>query len=212
LRFLYLFAPARRGRHFRRQKMNRTSLTVAVVATIAVIASAPETAHAQRVGKYKSSGAYATASGTDASGCRFFYIWVGRGGTTASPQTSLYVDSYDSCSGSWSWASGTIANADFKTGTKSATLKTNGASSTSLSTQGETLAISLTFTKSSAFSYSWSGHSRTEYYGHVVQRHGSNSYSSASVSGTIGGAAVNVSWAETGTGREHYIEFDRGQK
>ena len=192
--------------------MNRTDITLAVVATIALIAGTPGTAHAQRVGKYKSNGAYAYTSGTDASGCRYFYLSVSRGGTNAAPQTYMYVDMYDSCSGAWSWGSGTIPNADFKTGTKTVTLKTNGANTNTYFVEGDTLPISLTFTKTSAFSSSWSGHSRTEYYGHVVQHHGSGTYTSARVTGTIGGASVDVTWAETGSGRDHYIEFDRGRK
>ena len=118
---------------------------------------------------------------------------------------------YDACAGTWSWGNGTIPNGAFKTGGKAMALNFTSSTGGGFYVEGEPLAIALTFTNDSLFTYKWAGHSRWEYYGHVVQQHGSGTQDSATLSGTIGGTAVQALWAATGTGRERYIEFDRGK-
>jgi hypothetical protein len=193
--------------------MNRTTtaLALTVGATLVLMAATPRRAQAEQVGKYKSNGAYANTNGTDGTGCRYFSISVARGGTTAAPQTYLYYDVYDACAGAWSWGNGTIPNAAFKTGNKTMALNFTGSTSGGFYAEGEPLAIALTFTKDSSFTEKWSGHSRWEYFGHVVQHHGSGTRNSATLSGTIGGSAAQAFWAEIGTGRDRWIEFDRGK-
>jgi hypothetical protein len=197
----------------RRITMTRTAMTImlALNTALMLLGMSPHMAHAQQVGKYKSNGAYANANGTDAGGCRYFYISVARGGTTAAPETYLYYDIYDSCTGTWSWGNGTIPNAAFKSGNKTMTLNFTGSTSGGFYAEGESLAIALTFTRDSSFTNTWSGHSRWEYYGHVVHHHGSGTQHSAALSGSIDGSAVQAYWATTGTGRDRYIEFDRGR-
>jgi hypothetical protein len=194
--------------------MKRTTSTaaVAIVTLLLNIAFIAPASAAGRTGKYKSNGAFAQAYGYDATGCRWFYLYVAKGGTTAAPQTYLYYDIYDSCAGAWSWGNGTIPNVDFKVGSRSITLKTTPANASGFFTEGESLAISLTFTPDRVYSVTWSGHSRTEYHGHVVQRHGSGTQGTAAITGTVGGMALGTVSAESGTSREHYMEFDRGTR
>jgi len=152
--------------------MYRTRTALALTLNAALVLTGATIAQAGQVAKYKNNGAYAEAAGSD-TGCRDFYVVVSRGGTTASPQTYLFYDVYDRCTGTWSWGSGTIPNASFNTGPKAMTLNFTGSTSGGFTAEGESLAITLTFTKDSVFTYTWSGHSRLEYYGHIVQHHGS---------------------------------------
>jgi hypothetical protein len=193
--------------------MTRTTMKFAIAAALMSTLGTAPAAEAQPVNRYKGNGAWLSVSGYDSSGCRSFFVLVSRGGTNAAPQTVLYYDIYDYCAGTWAaTGSGTIPNTDLKISGKTVTLKTTGADSATFSSEGDAPIISLTLTKNGSYSESWSGHSRVEYFGTTVQRHGSWTSASVSVSGTIGGSAISAAWGDTGTGREHYIEFERARK
>jgi hypothetical protein len=203
---------ARRCVMNRRMAMNLRTTALAVISVLALSGAAPSRAHAQQVGKYKNNGEYAYAYGNDTTGCRYFYISVAKGGTNAAPQTNLLYEIYDSCTGAWvSSGWGMISNSAFKRSGKTMTLNFTASSSGSFYLEGEAVAFALMFTKDSVFTSTWSGHSRWQYYTHVVQFHGSGTQNSATLSGTIGGSAPQASWATMGTGRDRYIEFDRGK-
>jgi hypothetical protein len=192
--------------------MKRKALKAAVISAVVLIIGGSTPVGAEQTGRYKSNGAYAAAFGSDETGCRSFVVVVSRGGTTKAPETYLFYDVYDFCTDMWWSGNGLIPNADFRTG-KTVTLVTSGLASSTFVTQAEGLPLSLTFTRSDVFTTRWSGHSRIEYLGHVVQRHGSTTNSSANISGSIGGSGVSPSSSgEIGASREHVIEFDRGTK
>jgi len=169
-------------------------------------------AEAQPASKYKSNGAFAEVYGRDSAGCRSLYLYVARGGTTAAPETFLYYDTYDACANAWGYGSGTISNGSFVTSKNAMTVKVNVRPSPSFYVEGEAPVISLTLTKDGAFTQRSSGHVRIEYSDHSVQRHGTWTYYTAAMSGTFEGSTVVADWAITGTGRDHYMEFDRGTR
>ena len=161
--------------------------------------------------KVKGNGGYLAASGYDTSGCIWSYVYAGRGGTTAAPQTWMNYDVYDVCAGQWpasGW--GIIPNTALKIGNKTATLVFTPSASANFSAQGETGPIQIKVTADGLFSYSYSGHTRSEYAGHVYQSHGSWTERSATVTGTVVGFAQGGMRGSLGEGRDRYMEFDRG--
>ncbi len=182
-------------------------LATALMLTLGTVAAA----HAQPTNKFKSNGAYADVAGSD-GGCRWFYLFISRGGTTAAPETYLYYDAYDACTETWAFGYGTVPNSSLVTSRNTTTIKASGAPSSSFYAEGELANISLTLTRDGVFTERSSGHLRTEYYDHVVQRHGTWTYYSANVSGTIVGSAVSGQGATVGTGKDHSMEFIRGSK
>jgi hypothetical protein len=191
--------------------MTCTTMKLALAAALMLSLGGARTADAQPLNKYKSNGAFVEIAGSDDTGCRYFYVYVTRGGTSAAPETYLYYDTFDGCANTWAYGSGRISNGSFVTSKNTATLKFSGTSSGSFYAEGERPTIALTLTKDGVFSQRSSGHVRYEYYDHVVQRHGTWTYYTATLSGTFGGSAVRGS-ATTGTGRDHYMEFDRGKE
>lgn len=193
--------------------MTRTMLEFAIFTALMSTLGTAAAANAQPISRYKSNGAYAVVDDYDSSGCRYVYVYVSRGGTNAAPQTYLYFYVYDFCANTVpATGSGTIANTALKISGRTVTLKTTATDSATFSSEGDATTISLTFTRNGSYSESFSGHSRVESFGNTVQRHGSWTSTNASVSGTIGGSAISAAWGNTGTGREHYIEFERAGK
>jgi hypothetical protein len=168
---------------------------------------------AQPAAKSKGNGAFMSVSGTDSTGCVWTYLYVSKSGTAAAPQTWLSYDVYDGCTGEWMAAGyGLVANTAFKTTNKTATLVITPSSNANFHTQGAGGSIKLTLTADGVSSSSYSGHWRSEYMGHVYQSHGSWQEKSATVTGTLlGFAPGNISGA-FGTGRDRYMEIDRGSK
>jgi hypothetical protein len=165
---------------------------------------------AQPVNKYKSNGSFAEFVATDTAGCRFLYLYVARGGTTSAPETFLYYDTYDACTDTWGFGSGTIPNGSFVTSKNTMSIRMTGTPPSSFYFEGERPNLALTLTRDGIFTQRSSGHVRIEYYNHVVQRHGTWTYFTATVSGTFAGSAMVGHEAITGTGKEHYMEFERG--
>ena len=192
--------------------MTCTTLKLATAAALMLTLGGAAFADAQPLNKYKSNGAFAEIIGSDGVGCRSFYLYIGRGGTTAAPETYLYYDMYDGCTNIWAYGSGTVPNGSPVTSKNTVTIKASGAPSNSFYAEGERVNISLTLMKDGVFTQRSSGHVRYEYYDHAVQRHGTWTYYSANVSGTFGGSAVSAQEAITGIGKDHYMEFERGSK
>jgi hypothetical protein len=188
--------------------MTRTTLKLATALMLTFGAAAA--ANAQPLNKFKSNGAFAEITGSDGVGCRSFYIYIARGGTTAAPETYLYYDMYDGCTNTWAYGSGTVPNASLVTSRNTTTIKASGAPSSSFYAEGERANISLTLTRDGVFTQRSSGHVRYEYFDHAVQRHGTWTYYSANVAGTFIGSVIAVQGATIGTGKDHYMEFDRG--
>jgi hypothetical protein len=118
---------------------------------------------------------------------------------------------YDVYAGQWiasGW--GIIPNTALKIGNKTATLVLTPSASANFSAQGETGPIQIKVTADGLFSYSYSGHTRSEYAGHVYQSHGSWTERSATVTGTVVGFAQDGMRGSLGEGRDRYMEFDRG--
>ena len=191
--------------------MTCTTLKLATAAALTLILGAANT-NAQPVTKSKSNGAFAEIIGNDGIGCRFFYIYIARGGTTAAPETYLFYDMYDACTNTSAYGYGTVPNGSLVTSKNTTTIKASGAPSSSFYAEGERANISLTLTRDGVFTQRSSGHVRYEYYDHAVQRHGTWTYYSANVSGTFVGSAISAQGASIGTGKDHYMEFDRGSK
>lgn len=184
-----------------------------ILFTAALAAFITTPAFAGDITKSKGNGAYIAISGQDASGCIWSYLYVSRGGTTAAPETWMSYDVYNSCSGEWiAYGGGNVANASFKVTRQGATLVMSPTSSAKFSTYGVTGPIQLTLAADGLSSYSYSGHSRSEYAGHVYQSHGSWTSQSATVTGTLLGFAVGRMQGSFGEGRDKQMEFDRGSK
>lgn len=69
--------------------MTCTTLKLATAAALMLTLGGAAFADAQPLNKYKSNGAFAEIIGSDGVGCRSFYLYIGRGGTTAAPETYL---------------------------------------------------------------------------------------------------------------------------
>ena len=165
------------------------------------------------VEKSSMNGGFITVGGYDSSGCTWMYIYAGKAGTTAAPQTWLSYDVYDTCGGQWvASGSGLIPNSALKVGNKTATLVvTPSASATFTVYQGAVSSIQLTFAANDSYSSTTSGHTRVEYAGHAYQTHGSWTEKNANVSGTVMGFNPG-SYAGFGQSREKTMTIDRGSK
>ena len=172
-----------------------------------------EAGFAQPAAKSKGNGAYMSVSGTDSSGCVWSYIYVSKTGTTAAPQTWMSYDVYNGCTGEWiAYGHGLIANTRFKVTNKGATLVITPSAGANFYTAGASGTLNLTLMADGVSSYSYSGHWRSEYLGHVYQSHGSWTSQSASVTGSMLGFAPGNMSGSFGTGRDRYMEINRGSK
>jgi hypothetical protein len=193
---------------------NRTRHALRVVTLVLGVAAVTASgAAAEQVGRSKTNGAYISVSGNDATGCIWSYLGAGRGGTKAAPTTWMSYDVYNGCTGEWiAYGRGTIANTALKVSNKGATLVITPTASANFYADGAIASIKLTLTANGLVSYSYSGHSRVEYSGHVYQSHGAWNYRTASVAGTLLGFTVGEMSGEFGEGRDKYIEIERGSK
>ena len=191
--------------------LSRNTVAIVLVATaLAAFTTAPAAA---QVRKSKGNGAYISASGSDASGCVWSEVYVSRTGTKAAPQTWMYYYAYNACSGEWiAYGDGLIANASLKTTQKGATLTVTPTTSANFYAAGSAGSMQITLTADGAYSHSYSGHSRTEYGGHVYQSHGAWTSQSATATGTVFGMAFGNMHGTLGEGRDRYMEIDRGSK
>ena len=191
--------------------MRNTVSTLCLTIAFAVLGASA--AHGGEVSRSKGNGSFVSVSGSDASGCVWSYLYVSKGGTSSAPVTWMYYDAYNYCSGEWiAGGEGKIANTALKVTKQGATLNLTAAAASALFTQGVTGPIQLTFTADGFSSYSYSGHSRSEYAGHVYQSHGSWTYRTATVSGTMLGLAVSGMQGSFGEGRDKYMEIERNSK
>src|SRR5688572_23688311 len=69
--------------------MTCTTMKLAVAAALMLSLGGAPPADAQPLNKYKSNGAFVEIAGSDDTGCRYFYVYVTRGGTSAAPETYL---------------------------------------------------------------------------------------------------------------------------
>ena len=183
------------------------ALTTIVTATMTAVAFAGPAA------KSKGNGAFVEVWGYDSTGCVWTYLYVSKAGTAAAPQTWMHYYAYDYCNDqSLAYGYGGVANTTFKSTTKSATLVISPSSNANFYAEGSIGSIKLTVKADGVWSHTSSGHSRSEYMGHVVQSHGSWSYKSATVTGNILGFAAGNMSASLGTSRDRYMEIDRGSK
>jgi hypothetical protein len=168
---------------------------------------------AEPAAKSKGNGAFMSVWGSDSTGCVWTHVYVSKTGTAAAPQTWMSYDVYDGCAGEWmAYGYGLVANTTFKSTNKTATLVLTPSSNANFVTQGATGSIKLTLTADGVSSYTYSGHSRSEYMGHVYQSHGSWTQKSATVTGKILGFAPGNVSGSFGTGRDRYMEIDRSSK
>jgi hypothetical protein len=182
------------------------TLTAAAVAVVASAASA-------ETGKFKANGSYISLSGYDASGCIWTAIYVHRGGTRAQPQTYMSYYAADFCTSTevaYGW--GTISNAAFKVNGKRATLDIKPASVPGFEAAGNTGRIQLAVEADDAWTYEYSGHSRSSSETFTSQWHGSTTYKAAQAAGTLFGVRLDQMRGEFGDSRDMYLTFERGAK
>jgi hypothetical protein len=160
------------------------------------------------VSKFTNDGAYASVSGTD--GCLYVYVYVSRGGAKSAPQTFLYYQLYDMCSNWQELAngSGTIPNSAFTVKPKGAVLSVTPKASPTFFTRGATGAVSLIFTSNGAYEETFTGHGSLSYADNTIRWHGSSSYRTASVSGTLMGWTFSQLSGQVGEGRQREISFE----
>jgi hypothetical protein len=184
---------------------------IGIAALVLTVLELGGTASAGVVAKHRGNGAFASVYGTDTSGCRWIYLDVSRGGTTAAPQTWLYYDVFDACNGQTeSRGFGQIPNSDLKVSQKSTVLTTTPSSNGEFYAEGAAGSINITWTADGAFTSTYSGHSRVEYADRLVQSHGSWTYSSASAQGQLLSTTVsNV--GSIGSGRDRFLEVEKGK-
>jgi len=181
--------------------------------TVLVSMLAAATASAGPVTRSKGNGDYINVSGTDSSGCIWFYLYAVRTGTEAATQTYLFYDVYDRCTGLWiAYGSGSVPNTALKTTKKSATVALDAVSSATFYSEGAAGSIDVTLTADGLYSYSYSGHSRSEYAGHLYQSHGSWTSDSAAAAGSVLGFSFSAASGSVGESRDKYMEIDRGPK
>jgi hypothetical protein len=186
--------------------------TRVLVLTAAAVAVAASTASAESR-KFKANGSYISVSGYDASGCVSTSIYVHRGGTRAQPQTYMSYYSVDFCTSTevaYGW--GTISNAAFKVNGKRATLDIRPASVSGFEAAGTTGRIQLAVEADDAWTYEYSGHSRSSSATVTSKWHGSTTYKSAQAAGTLFGVQVDQMRGQFGDSRDMYLEFERGAK
>lgn len=192
-----------------RPKLARHFAALAVLVSVLTAA----TASAGPVTRSNGNGAFVSVFGTDSSGCIWLYLYASRGGTAQAPDTYMFYDVYNQCTSQWiAYGSGRVANAALKTTKKSATLTLDAASSADFYTEGATGSLDVTVTVDGLYSSSYSGHSRTEYAGHVYQSHGSWTWGSATATGSILGFTFGTASASLGEGRDKFMDIDRGPK
>jgi hypothetical protein len=182
-------------------------------AAVLLSALTATTAAAGQVARSTGNGTYISVSGSDTSGCIWFYMYASRGGTTQAPQTYVYYDVYNGCSGQWiAYGGGRVANTALKATKKSATLNVTSANNADFYSEGSTGSVTLTITADGLGSYSYSGHSRSEFAGHMYQSHGTWTSKTATASGSILGFDIGNASASLGEGRDKVIEIERGSK
>jgi hypothetical protein len=192
--------------------ITRTTAVHTLGLALGLLAVTANTASAGQVYHFKNNGAYAEMSGSDSTGCIWFYVSVSRGGTMQAPETNAYYEMYNQCtSESVGWGSGRVANTSFKTSKKGATLTLSPSASADFSTSGAVGTLSITWIVDGVWSYSYSGHSRQEYAGTVYQTHGSWTYKTAKAAGTILGVEIGEAWTQIGEGRDRYMEIERSK-
>jgi hypothetical protein len=184
-------------------------LGLAVLASILTAA----TASAGPVTRSNGNGTYINVSGTDSGGCIWFYLYASRGGTTQAPDTYVFYDVYNRCTSEWiAYGGGRVVNTALKTTKKSANLTLDAGSSLDFSTEGAIGSLDVTLTADGFYSSSYSGHSRTEYAGHLYQSHGSWTWESATATGSILGFTFGTASGSLGEGRDKFMDIDRGPK
>jgi hypothetical protein len=183
------------------------------IASIAMIVLAlGGTVSAGVVAKHRGNGAFANVFGPDASGCKWIYLDVGRGGTTAAPQTWLYYDVYDGCTGlteSRGW--GAIPNSDLKVSQKSTVLTTTPSANSEFYAEGAAGSINITWKADGSYTYTFSGHSRVEYADRLMQSHGSWTNNTAAVEGQLLSVTVANIPGSIGSGRDRFLEIEKGK-
>src|SRR4051794_20904839 len=98
----------------------------------------------------------------------------------------MYYDMYNQCTNQWvAYGGGRIANTALKATKKAATLVISPAGTAGFTTEGYTGSLKLTLAADGLYSSTYSGHSKTEYAGHVYQSHGSWTSSSAVATGSV---------------------------
>jgi hypothetical protein len=183
------------------------------IAALAVIVPAlGSTASAGVVAKHRGNGAFANFYGSDTTGCRWIYLDVSRGGTQSAPQTWLYYDVYDACTGrTESFGSGLIPNSDLRVSQKSTVLTTTPSTNGQFYAEGAAGSIDITWTSDGAYTYTFSGHTRLEYSDRLVQSHGSWTYATAGAQGQLLSVAVSNVYAFMGSGRDRFVEVEKGK-
>jgi hypothetical protein len=184
------------------------------LATLALIvltaANAP--AFAGPVSKFTNDGAFARMWGQ--SGCFWVYLDVSRGGPKQTPQTWLSYEVYDHCA-NWElvgYGYGNVPNSTFTTGNKRAELSVSTGNTPGLFTFGATGAISVSFAQDGAYQQSFTGHSTVSYPGTTIRWHGSSSFATAGVAGTLLGVDVTQVSGEIGEGRDRQMTIERAAK
>jgi hypothetical protein len=179
--------------------------------TAFVCALATGNAFAGQTARSTGNGAYINVSGTDTSGCVWFYVYASKGGTTQAPETYMYYDIYNQCTGQWvAYGGGRIANSALKATKTSATLVVSPAGAAGFTTEGYTGSLNLKVTADGLYSSTYSGHAKTEYTGHMYQSHGSWTSKSATATGSLLGFDLAAVSASIGEGRDKAIEIERG--
>ena len=169
-------------------------------------------ASAGPVSKFTNEGAYASAYGS--AGCVYVFLEVSRGGPKSAPQTFLYYELYDMCSG-WrllAGGSGMIPNSAFTVNKKGSALSMTTDASPTFFTTGATGTLSLIFTGDGAYRATITGHNSVSYLDRTIRWHGSSSYGSAGVSGTLLGWTISQLSGQLGEGRGKEITIENSAK
>lgn len=181
---------------------------LALTASICVLATA--NAFAGQTARWTNNGAYIEVWGHDTTGCIGFYVAASKAGTAQAPETYVYYDTYNQCTGQWIGSGfGRIANSAFKVTGKSATLAVSPAGSEGFTTEGYTGSLSLKVTADGVFLDTYTGHEKLVYAGHMTQFHGSWTTNSATATGNLLGFELAAVPASIGEGRNKVIQIER---
>jgi hypothetical protein len=139
---------------------------------------------------------------------------VSRNGSNTTEQTFLYYGLYDTCNEWQNVASGwgTIPNSAFTIHNKKAMLSVTVATTTTFFTSGATGNIAMTFSADDGVVATYSGHSSVKFSDRTIRWHGSWTYRTATVSGTLINSSVTSASGELGQGRGREMQIEHSAK
>lgn len=158
-------------------------VTRALVLVLVAIAHA--TVASAEVSRFKSNGAFASASATD-GGCLWADVYVSRGGPASAPETYLGYSLYDACVSEYvAYGYGPVANSALQVSGNRAQLLVDVGGDPAFVTVGAVGRIDFKWFADKTTSYHWDGRSDYRTPTQRIMQRGSSDSNPAAASGTL---------------------------